>query len=204
MMRIVRPLRGETCGIGLGAEQARAVVVVPQHETHVPAGLDCAAHRGRELDREAGVADGVYSVETRAVEVVLKQPVESVADEEGVRLGPTEGQINRLKTLKRTMNGRAGVDSLRARMTPLPGQSPHRHLKPTRSNTSLTAAFGGRGRARGGASALPGCAGPERHNRQSGKVHTKSADNPSTAAMRPPSLPSSHASETPRRQEQEE
>ena len=33
--------------------------------------------------------------------------------------GPTEGQINRLKTLKRTMYGRAGVDLLRARLMPL-------------------------------------------------------------------------------------
>ncbi|WP_409455288.1 ISL3 family transposase [Methylosinus sp. H3A] len=33
--------------------------------------------------------------------------------------GQTEGQINRLKTLKRAMYGRAGVDLLRARMVPL-------------------------------------------------------------------------------------
>ena len=32
--------------------------------------------------------------------------------------GQTEGQINRLKTLKRAMYGRAGVDLLRARMMP--------------------------------------------------------------------------------------
>ena len=30
--------------------------------------------------------------------------------------GQTEGQINRLKTLKRTMSGRAGVDLLRAKL----------------------------------------------------------------------------------------
>jgi transposase len=40
--------------------------------------------------------------------------------------GQTEGQINRLKTLKRAMYGRAGVELLRARMLP---------LQPTRSNT---------------------------------------------------------------------
>ena len=34
--------------------------------------------------------------------------------------GQTEGQINRLKTLKRSMFGRAGVDLLRARLMPLP------------------------------------------------------------------------------------
>jgi transposase len=33
--------------------------------------------------------------------------------------GQTEGQINKLKTLKRAMYGRAGVELLRARMTPL-------------------------------------------------------------------------------------
>ena len=33
--------------------------------------------------------------------------------------GQAEGQINRLKTLKRGMYGRAGVDLLRARMLPL-------------------------------------------------------------------------------------
>ena len=40
--------------------------------------------------------------------------------------GQTERQINRLKTLKRAMYGRAGVELLRARMLP---------LQPTRSNT---------------------------------------------------------------------
>jgi transposase len=33
--------------------------------------------------------------------------------------GGKEGQINRLKTLKRAMYGRAGVDLLRARLMPL-------------------------------------------------------------------------------------
>ena len=32
--------------------------------------------------------------------------------------GPTEGQINKLKTLKRQMYGRAGLDLLRARLVP--------------------------------------------------------------------------------------
>ena len=40
--------------------------------------------------------------------------------------GQTEGQINRLNTLKRAMYGRAGVDLLRARILP---------LQPTHSNT---------------------------------------------------------------------
>ena len=33
--------------------------------------------------------------------------------------GPTEGHINRLKTLKRGMYGRAGVELLRARLLPM-------------------------------------------------------------------------------------
>ena len=37
----------------------------------------------------------------------------------GASNGQTEGQINRLKTLKRAMYGRAGVDLLRARMMSL-------------------------------------------------------------------------------------
>jgi transposase len=41
--------------------------------------------------------------------------------------GQTEGQINRLKTLKRAMYGRAGIDLLRARMLP---------LRPTRDHTN--------------------------------------------------------------------
>ena len=38
--------------------------------------------------------------------------------------GPVEGQVNRLKMLKRQMYGRAGVELLRARLLPLPGDLP--------------------------------------------------------------------------------
>jgi transposase len=34
--------------------------------------------------------------------------------------GQTEGQINRLKTLKRAMHRRAGIELLRSRILPLP------------------------------------------------------------------------------------
>jgi transposase len=37
-----------------------------------------------------------------------------------VEHGPVEGHINRLKTLRRQMYGRAGVALLRARLLPLP------------------------------------------------------------------------------------
>jgi len=39
--------------------------------------------------------------------------------------GQTEGQINRLKTLKRAMHGRAGAELLRARMIPLSAFAEH-------------------------------------------------------------------------------
>jgi transposase len=37
--------------------------------------------------------------------------------------GPVEGQINRLKMLRRQMHGRAGVELLRARLLPMPCSS---------------------------------------------------------------------------------
>lgn len=52
----------------------------------------------------------------------VKQDLEAVRNAvlEPWSNGQTEGQINRLKMLKRAMYGRAGVDLLRARMLPLP------------------------------------------------------------------------------------
>ena len=41
------------------------------------------------------------------------------------RNGQTEGQINRLKRLKRAMYGRASVELMRARMIPLSGFTEH-------------------------------------------------------------------------------
>jgi transposase len=49
-----------------------------------------------------------------AVQNALKEPFSN---------GPVEGQINRLKTLKRQMYGRAGFDLLRARLLPQPLQT---------------------------------------------------------------------------------
>ena len=40
--------------------------------------------------------------------------------------GQTEEHINRLKTLKRSMYGRASIELLRARMLPLPDSNLHR------------------------------------------------------------------------------
>ena len=51
----------------------------------------------------------------------IRQDIEAVrnAASEPWSNGQTEGQINKLKTLKRAMYGRAGVELLRARMMPL-------------------------------------------------------------------------------------
>jgi transposase len=58
----------------------------------------------------------------------LRQDIEAVRNAmlEPWSNGQTEGQINRLKTLKRAMYGRASVDLLRVRMTPLLGETLHR------------------------------------------------------------------------------
>jgi transposase len=58
----------------------------------------------------------------------LRQDIEAVRNAvlESWSNGQTEGQINRLKMLKRSMYGRAGIDLLRVRMMPLLGESLHR------------------------------------------------------------------------------
>ena len=48
--------------------------------------------------------------------------VEGAVTEPGSN-GPVEGHINRLKTLRRQMYGRAGVELLRARLLPLPSDA---------------------------------------------------------------------------------
>jgi hypothetical protein len=66
-------------------------------------------------------ASGIYGM--RRFARTLRQDIEAVrnAVREPWSNGQTEGQINRLKMLKRAMYGRAGVDLLRARMLPLQG-----------------------------------------------------------------------------------
>ncbi|HYZ40044.1 MAG TPA: ISL3 family transposase [Stellaceae bacterium] len=63
---------------------------------------------------------GIYGIQRFAR--TLRQDIEAVRNAvlEPWSNGQTEGQINRLKTLKRAMYGRAGVDLLRARLMPLP------------------------------------------------------------------------------------
>jgi transposase len=62
---------------------------------------------------------GLYGI--RRFVRFLRRDVEAVrnAIRETWSNGQTEGQINRLKTLKRSMYGRAGTVLLRARMLPL-------------------------------------------------------------------------------------
>jgi hypothetical protein len=64
---------------------------------------------------------GLYGI--RRFALFLRRDIEAVrnAITETWSNGQTEGQINRLKTLKRSMYGRAGTELLRARMLPLSG-----------------------------------------------------------------------------------
>ena len=64
-------------------------------------------------------ASGIYAMQRFAK--TIHKDLEAVrnAVSEPWSNGQTEGQINKLKTLKRAMYGRAGVDLLRARMMPL-------------------------------------------------------------------------------------
>ncbi|HEY8127400.1 MAG TPA: transposase, partial [Hyphomicrobium sp.] len=69
---------------------------------------------------------GVYAM--RRFAKTLRQDIDAV---QNAVVGPwsngqTEGQINRLKTLKRSMYGRASIELLRARMLPLRDSNLHR------------------------------------------------------------------------------
>src|SRR5271167_4775823 len=70
-------------------------------------------------------ASGIYAMQRFAR--TIRQDLEAVRNAvlEPWSNGQTEGQINKLKTLKRAMYGRAGVDLLRARMMPLKEDSLH-------------------------------------------------------------------------------
>jgi transposase len=71
-------------------------------------------------------ACGIYGMQRFAR--TLRQDIEAVRNAvlETWSNGQTEGQINKLKMLKRAMYGSAGVDLLRARMMPLGGETLHR------------------------------------------------------------------------------
>jgi transposase len=69
---------------------------------------------------------GIYGM--RRFARTLRQELEAVRNAvlEPWSNGQTEGQISRLKMLKRAMYGRAGVNLLRTRMMPLNGATLHR------------------------------------------------------------------------------
>ena len=80
--------------------------------------------RGRDINKlDAWMQDahgsGLYGI--RRFVQVLRRDIDAVrnAIRERWSNGQTEGHINRLKTLKRAMYGRAGTELLRARMLPL-------------------------------------------------------------------------------------
>ena len=62
---------------------------------------------------------GIYAIHRFARRI--RRDIDAVRNAltEGWCNGRTEGQISRLKTLKRAMSGRAGAELLRARMAPL-------------------------------------------------------------------------------------
>jgi hypothetical protein len=64
-------------------------------------------------------ASGIYAMQRFAK--TIRQDLEAVRNAvlEPWSNGQTEGQINKLKTLKRAMYGRAGLELLRAQMMPL-------------------------------------------------------------------------------------
>jgi len=68
-----------------------------------------------EQARKTGIHSLVRFVRTlkhlSAVEAAVSEPWSN---------GPVEGQLNRLKMLKRQMYGRAGIELLRARLLPEP------------------------------------------------------------------------------------
>jgi hypothetical protein len=69
---------------------------------------------------QAARQSGVYAMQRFARRLVQDLMAVRAAVTEPWSNGQTEGQINRLKMLKRAMYGRAGVDLLRARMLPPP------------------------------------------------------------------------------------
>jgi len=80
--------------------------------------------QGKDTDKlDVGLDDaqqsGIYAMQR--VARTLRRDIDAVknAVTECWSTGETEGRINRLKTLKRAMYGRAGAELLRARMLPL-------------------------------------------------------------------------------------
>ena len=75
-----------------------------------------ALHRWIERARASGIMS-IQNFESQLRRDILA--VEAAVTERWSN-GPVEGQVNRLKTLKRQMYGRAGAQLLRARLIPPP------------------------------------------------------------------------------------
>lgn len=98
-MRSLEPLR-------VSHDLVQAFIEMIRHRelAHLPPWLDEAIHCG--LREWRAFANGLRK-DLAAVEGALQSPYSN---------GPTEGQVNKLKLLKRQMYGRAGFDLLRARL----------------------------------------------------------------------------------------
>lgn len=88
----------------------------PATTTRTPIRTVTALHRWMDRARATGIAL-IQNFESQLQRDILA--VEAAVTERW-RNGPVEGQVNRLKMLKRQMYGRAGVELLRARLIPLP------------------------------------------------------------------------------------
>jgi hypothetical protein len=88
----------------------------PPTTTQTPVRTVTALHRWMDRARASGIAL-IQHFESRLQRDILA--VEAAVTDRWSN-GPVEGQVNRLKTLKRQMYGRAGVELLRARLIPLP------------------------------------------------------------------------------------
>ena len=81
--------------------------------------------QGRPLWLDDAQQSGIYPMQRFARTVRRDLDAVTNALTKGWSNGQTEGHINRLKTLKRAMYGRAGAELLRARMLPLNSPSQH-------------------------------------------------------------------------------
>jgi transposase len=87
----------------------------PATTTPTPIRTVAALHRWMDRARASGIAP-IQHFESRLQRDILA--VEAAVTDRWSN-GPVEGQVNRLKTIKRQMYGRAGVELLRARLMPL-------------------------------------------------------------------------------------
>jgi transposase len=129
--RVISPLTAALCVKPRGQMTARQVLTVDALKASPEfTAMRRLAMRFRGLLRGGTVdeldawliaarASGIYGMQRFAR--TIRQDIEAVrnAVSEPWSNGQTEGQINKLKTLKRAMYGRASVDLLRARMAPL-------------------------------------------------------------------------------------